>query len=868
MTEIILTSSVLILAIALLRYLLWGRLDPRLQYALWLVAAARLLIPGTLFPAPVSLTGAAADLQNVIQLNAPQRRAESPSGLEGVTIPASPPLPGENMDRQPSPDPGPETAPVPAPLESRDSWLNLIWKAGMAVTGGILLLSNLAFSLRLRKNRRLLEPRPLAESWMLNVYVVDGLASPCLFGFFRPAIYLNRQAVEAGCLEHVLVHERTHFRHKDHLWALLRSVCVAVHWYNPLVWWAAALSRRDCELACDDGAIRQLGEERRLDYGATLLQMIVPERSPAAFLCAATTMSAGKRTMKERISLIARRPRMLKATLAAVMLVMCAVVVVTFGGAMDSSQPDGAEDPGTSVSAPDDTGVDGETPGLRSAGRLDSASYTHFSGVFSLTVPENWLTDVVYVETEDGVAFHEAASYQPGEDTGWLMSVVPQPTDWAAVYDTNGIPLAEFDFNGSPYIYMVDLNGEPNLQENTQALMAQSQQIADGFQLLADADMISRLAGGSYQGNMPLAVAYLPYLNWGSYSSLYGEDGLLDLLGSLSSYIEDNDLDWGQYHDILSNRSRYQPIDGAYAAMVQEGILWPLYQKNPQRFASVIQSVFLTDDERADVLEWVRYPFSLAQGRANFPEDALTDGEIYQILGISFTGGVTANYSDVTLNIGDPPFQLTPVGMVGIYAAAYQSADTAVATVDENGLVTAVGPGTTDITLHVEGSGGQHDLVCTVRVPAEKPSQDGGVEQPVDSASDSERILSWQRQVFAEAFAVPAGPDGELVYDSYEEDGLEQAVLSRLEEHAREYLGETFSRIVLEDLESAEPASEDPYHAVTVSYRVEAARTYDLNGGPYAVTGQGEILQTTYNAISISNLQGLIRSEMMGRDGS
>ena len=843
MTEIILTSSVLILAVALLRFLLRGRLDPRFQYALWLLAAARLLIPGPLFPAPVSLTAAAAGLQSAIREEAPPASAGDPAGLEGVA--PVPLLPGEDSTELTAPAGG-AAAEKTAPL-SLAGRLAALWRAGVAVTGGALLLSNLAFYLRLRKNRRLLEPRPPAESWMLNVYVVEDLASPCLFGFLRPAIYLNRQAVETGRLDHVLVHERTHFRHKDHLWAVLRSVCVAVHWYNPLVWWAASLSRRDCELACDDGAIRQLGEDRRLDYGATLLQMIVPERSPAAFLSAATTMSAGKRTMKERIALIARRPRMLKATLAAVVLVMCAVVAVTFGGAVEDAQSDSPPD--SSAGTPEDGGPSG----LQSAGRLASASYTHFSGMFSLTVPDNWPQDVVYVETEDGVAFHEAAAYQAGEDAGWLMSVVPQPTEWAEAYDPNGVPLAEFNFNGSPYIYMIDLNAEPGSQESTLALMAQSQQIADGFQLLADADMVSRLVREAYQGNMPLAVAYLPYLNWSSYSGLWGEDGMLDLLEGLAAYIEANGLDWGQYHDIMSNRSRYQPIDGAYATMVEEGVLWPLYQKDPQRFASVLQSVFLTDAERSDVLEWTRYQFSLAQGRTNLPEDMLTDGEIYQILGISFTGGVTANYSDVTIHVGGPSFQLAPVGMVGTYAATYTSANPAVATVDENGYVTPVGPGTTSVTLHVEGSGGQYDLTCTVRVP------DGG---EADSATDSERILSWQRQVFGEAFAVPAGPDGELVYDSYEEDGLEQAVLSRLEEHAREYLGDAFSRVVLENLESGTPDPEDSYHTVTVFYRVEAARTYDLNGEPYIVTGQGEALQTSYRAISISNLQGSIRSEM------
>ena len=62
MMEILLSSALLVLALALLRRLLRGRIDPRLQYGLWLLVALRLLIPGTLFILPVSLSGAAAHL--------------------------------------------------------------------------------------------------------------------------------------------------------------------------------------------------------------------------------------------------------------------------------------------------------------------------------------------------------------------------------------------------------------------------------------------------------------------------------------------------------------------------------------------------------------------------------------------------------------------------------------------------------------------------------------------------------------------------------------------------------------------------------------------------------------------------------------
>lgn len=327
MMEIILTSSVLILALALLRCPLRGRVSPTVQYALWLLAAARLLIPGTLFTAPVTVLGAADRVQTTIE--------------QVIQAPAYPIYtPDQALDALPGDDPVDFTeAPTvtitpaqPAVTVGSVDWAKAVWMGGGALTGAVLLGCNLAFALDLRRKRRLLPPGELPVPCRTRVYVVEGLGSPCLFGLLRPAIYLNEQALDPRRLEHILIHEETHLRQGDHLWSLLRSLCLAVHWYNPLVWLAAVLSRRDCELSCDHRAIRRLGEERRLDYGQTLLGMVVPGRSPAALLYTATSMSDGKATMTERIKLIARRPRMLKLTLAAVLAVSCLLLVVSFGG--------------------------------------------------------------------------------------------------------------------------------------------------------------------------------------------------------------------------------------------------------------------------------------------------------------------------------------------------------------------------------------------------------------------------------------------------------------------------------------------------------------------------------------------------------
>ena len=135
--------------------------------------------------------------------------------------------------------------------------LTILWLAGVAGMAVWFLVTNLRFWRTLRRTRT-----PYAvEGCRYPVYLVaEGLPSPCLFGLLRPAIYLTPAAASPDRLRHVLAHETAHARHLDPLWSLLRCVCLAVYWFDPLVWAAAAVSKTDGELACDEAAIRALGE--------------------------------------------------------------------------------------------------------------------------------------------------------------------------------------------------------------------------------------------------------------------------------------------------------------------------------------------------------------------------------------------------------------------------------------------------------------------------------------------------------------------------------------------------------------------------------------------------------------------------------
>ena len=310
MLEWIVSSSVLAALMIVLRYLLRGHISLRLQYSIWLILLLRLLLPVSLGTSPVSVANALpqAAEYNYVQTNQSQG--------DDSSVYITPP----QVDSDTS-----------VPAQQPFDWAGLamkLWAAGALVLLLWFAAINLSLCKKLCRSRRRLS----VPDYPLSVYITNNIEAPCLFGLFRPCVYLTPEtAVDGPALRHVLEHERAHWRHGDHIWALMRGLCLALHWYNPLVWWAAVLSGRDAELACDEAALKRLGEEQRGSYGRTLLSITCGRRPE--LMRAAATMTGGKRGIYERILMLARRPRTAVLTLALVILAAVFFTGCTFTGA-------------------------------------------------------------------------------------------------------------------------------------------------------------------------------------------------------------------------------------------------------------------------------------------------------------------------------------------------------------------------------------------------------------------------------------------------------------------------------------------------------------------------------------------------------
>ena len=340
MKEILLTSSALILALLALRQLFRRTVSRRMQYALWLLVLVRLLVPVNVGTLAHNVLSAAEPVQAVVEerLDTPVLYVQDGTERRPAQL-----LPGKESQGEPLSPPSDAAQIAPADEYSivtptyrtvtLSEALTYVWYAGMAGVGAWFLFTNLRFARALRKARTPYR----VEGCRYPVYLVSALPSPCLFGVLRPAVYLNEKALQSpDALRFVLAHEQTHARHLDPLWSLLRGVCLTVYWFDPLVWLAAVLSREDCELACDEGTLRALGADERTAYGKALLALVPVCDKPQNPLLGATTMTSGKRSLKERITRIAENRQAKAAAVFAVVALAALVCAVSFTGAPDT----------------------------------------------------------------------------------------------------------------------------------------------------------------------------------------------------------------------------------------------------------------------------------------------------------------------------------------------------------------------------------------------------------------------------------------------------------------------------------------------------------------------------------------------------
>lgn len=296
--EATLKGSVVIILVAAIVALCGRRLGAQWRYALWLVVILRLAMPVAL-PSSLSIFNVLERIPGAEQARA-AATAESFERSELVATAA------DVLFVQAS------------PKTQSYSILLTLWALGVAFLlirlAGSTISTRRAIARARRGNVTSSELRALVDgcrqqlsiSQPVEVIVCETLLTPALHGLVRPRLLLPAKVAanfEARELRHIILHELWHLRRYDVAVNWVLTLVQALHWFNPLVWFAVARIREEREITCDELALSCLEEEERIGYGRTILKLLEGFRT-ASRVPALVGIVPHKRQMKRRLIMI------------------------------------------------------------------------------------------------------------------------------------------------------------------------------------------------------------------------------------------------------------------------------------------------------------------------------------------------------------------------------------------------------------------------------------------------------------------------------------------------------------------------------------------------------------------------------------
>ena len=243
------SASWVVIAVLTLRFCL-KKAPKWVNVLLWGIVAARMAFPFSI-ESVLSLIPSAETISPTIMM---EQTPSVQTGVPALNHVINPVISGSF-----TPAPGASANPL-------QIWIPIltgIWLFGVAA----LFLYSAASYWRLR--------RKVCEAVILrgNIYQSENVCSPFVLGIIKPKIYLPYH-MDSREMDHVIAHEQTHIRRKDHWWKPLGFLLLTIHWFNPLMWLMARAVEQDTELACDDSTLHALPGDQRSAYGRSILQAV------------------------------------------------------------------------------------------------------------------------------------------------------------------------------------------------------------------------------------------------------------------------------------------------------------------------------------------------------------------------------------------------------------------------------------------------------------------------------------------------------------------------------------------------------------------------------------------------------------------
>lgn len=292
-----LRASVLAVVILGLQFVLRRWLPAAWRHALWLPMLAVLLLPAMIeapFAVLPQITTSSAPSVVVTREKSTTIVSSAVSPVPEISEAAELTIIAEEGSLPVAATAIVAAAPILPPATSKLSICAIVWLVG---TCGMLVMGFIGY----RRNMRRINSHASAPDRVLLASIADAaretglkrapqtlispdVASPAVTGFSRPVLLLPAgfpEGFSPAEARLILLHEFTHLKRYDLPLNWLMCVLHAMHWFNPLLWFAFARMRADREMACDAQVLSIDATDRRAEYGDALLklQCVAPSRA-------------------------------------------------------------------------------------------------------------------------------------------------------------------------------------------------------------------------------------------------------------------------------------------------------------------------------------------------------------------------------------------------------------------------------------------------------------------------------------------------------------------------------------------------------------------------------------------------------------